>query len=50
MAYPPGLSFSRTKNVAGAVIYDCSILILTYSPCIYKPDIESLAWFRHSHL
>ena len=42
MAYPPGLSFSRSKYVAGAVIYDCSILILTYSIYTYKQDIESL--------
>ena len=38
MAYPPGLSFSRSKYVAGAVIYDCSILILTYSLCTHKQD------------
>ena len=41
MEYPPGLNLSRTKYVAGAVIYDCSILILACSSYTHKQDIES---------
>ena len=40
MACPAGLGFSRTKYVAGAILYDCSILILTYSPGAHTWDIE----------